>query len=83
MLTFTMGSILNSDQLKIDYYRFKLLYVSLIVTTTEKAYSKYTKHIKENKHITKESQHSTKKESNRRRNREKLQKQTEQLRKWQ
>ena len=36
MLSFTMGSKLSCYQLKIDCYRYKLLCVSLMVTTKQK-----------------------------------------------
>lgn len=58
-----MGSNLSCYQLKIDCYRCKLLYVSLVVTTKQKprVNTQKTKR-KKYRHITKESHQTTKKE---------------------
>ena len=60
-----------------DCYRYKLLYVRLMVTMKQKPILNMQKRKrKEYKHTTKESQQTTKEESKKRRNREELQKQT-------
>ena len=44
VLSFIMGSNLSCYQLKIDCYRYKVLYVSLMRTKKQKSmYGKYTK----------------------------------------
>ena len=60
-----MESNLSCYELKTDYYRHKLLYVSLIVTTKQKPIVN-TQKIKrqEYKYITKESNQTTSEDSN-------------------
>ena len=63
-----MGSTLSCYQLKIDCYRYKLLYVNLMVTTKQKSIVNIQKiKRKEYKHTTKENHQTTKEENKRRR----------------
>lgn len=59
-----MCSNLGCYQLKIDYYKYKLLYVSLLVTTKKKSIVDTQKRRKESEETTKEG-HQTTEEENR------------------
>ena len=84
-MSFTIGLNLSCFQLKIECYRYKLLYVSLMVTTKQKSIVNTQKrNRKEYKHATKESNQTTTKESKRRIKAQKGTTKTarEQLTKW-
>lgn len=77
MLSFKMWSNL-SYQLKTDRYRYKLIYVSLMITTKQNPMVRTQKiKRKESKHRTKESNKITKKKSKRRQKQREIIKQTE------
>jgi len=78
MLSFKMWSNLCCYELKIDYCRDKLLYVSLLVTTKQKpVVNIHMIKRKQYKHTTKESHQTTKRVRKEEKNREELQKQPE------
>ena len=82
MLSFRMGSNFRCYQLKIDCYRYKLLNVSLIVTTKQKPTINKQKRNRY-KNTTKESHQTKKEESKRKEQRKTTKAARRQLTKWQ